>query len=164
MTKYLLALDQAINNTGYAVFKDGVLEDYGIYKTKGHEDQKIESVRNWFSNKIAELRLKENAEIEIAIEDIQMQQEDVRTFKMLAHVQGVLINEIYRNNLPYHAYYASEWKSSMGVTGRDRQTQKKSAQELVFNRYNEMIVQDACDAICIGLHHSKPKTATLNFE
>lgn len=170
MTKYLLALDQAVNSSGWSLFKDKKLIDYGIYKTKGYEDQKIESVRNWLSNKLQEIRLLESdSEIRVVLEDIHQQGADIRTFKILAHLQGVLINELFRQNeykkdLIYDIYYSSEWKSGVGVKGKDRSAQKKNAQKIVLDLFKISVPQDAADSICIGLYALREKTETLNFE
>lgn len=40
MAKFILALDQATSNTGWSLFKDEKLEDYGVVRTEGYETQK----------------------------------------------------------------------------------------------------------------------------
>lgn len=160
-TKYILALDQALNNCGWALFKDENLDSYGVLKSEGYEAEKIENVRQWVENKIEEIG---KEELTILIEDIQQQGPAVSTFKVLAHLQGVLINLFFRKKIPYEIYYSSSWKSSLGIKGKARAEQKKNAQKLILEKYNKKIPQDACDAICIGLHHIKSQIKTLNFE
>ena len=91
----LIAFDQALNTTGYAVFnrKDGSLVAYDKFTTKSvDEEYKLREIRN----KVLEL-IDKYKPTKIAIEEIQLQQipgttahGNVETFKKLAHVQGVL--------------------------------------------------------------------------
>lgn len=164
MPKYLLALDQATSNTGWALFKDGKLEDYGVAKADGFEEQKINAMRNWLIKKIQELKLIPSADITIVLEDIQLQRNDVKTFKVLAHLQGVLINVIYKEDLKMFIYYSSEWKSSCGIKGKDRTAQKQNAQKFIEQTYGVKAIQDTCDAICLGVHHIKGLNSVINFE
>jgi Holliday junction resolvasome RuvABC endonuclease subunit len=164
MSKYILALDQATANTGWALFKDGKLEDYGVARTDGFEEQKINAMRNWLVKKIQELKLIPEAKITVILEDIQLQRNDVKTFKVLAHLQGVLINVIYREDVKMFIYYSSEWKSSCGIKGKDRTTQKNNAQKFIQETYGVKPIQDTCDAICLGIHHIKQEDSVINFE
>ena len=94
----ILALDQATNLTGYSIFDGQELIKYGIYKTNAsNEAARIAEVKNWVSNMISNWKPDH-----IQLEDIQLQvkgkEEDsdkvigVTTYKVLAHLQGVLIN------------------------------------------------------------------------
>ena len=85
MPKFILALDQATSNTGWSLFKDEKLEDYGVVRTDGYETQKINDMKNWLNNKIQELQLIPDSELTVVLEDIQLQRNDVRTFKVLAY-------------------------------------------------------------------------------
>lgn len=48
-TYRILALDAATNTTGYAIFDDGTLVNYGTYKTDGSKDvtERINEVKHW---------------------------------------------------------------------------------------------------------------------
>lgn len=164
MSNYILSLDQATSNTGWALFKDEKLEDYGVVRADGYEEQKINDMRNWLNNKIQELQLIPNSELTIVLEDIQLQRNDVRTFKVLAHLQGVLMNVTYKADIKTMIYYSSEWKSTCGIKGKDRTTQKKNAQNFIEEKYGVKPIQDTCDAICLGIHHIKQLHSVINFE
>lgn len=158
---YILALDQATSECGWALFKDENLVDYGVLKSVGYEAEKIEHVRNWLENKIKQIN---SNNLIILLEDIQQQGTAVNTFKVLAHLQGVLINHCFRNKISFEIYYSSSWKSTLNIKGKARAEQKKNAQLLIKELYGKTIAQDACDAICIGLHHIKQKKTVINFE
>ena len=161
---YILALDQATNTTGWSLFQDETLIDFGVAKAEGLENTKIRLMKNWLQKKIQELSLKPDATIQVILEDIQLQHGDVKTFKILAHLQGVLLDVCYGYDIPVTLYYASEWKSSCGVKGKTRAEQKRNAQEYVLNTYNVKAIQDTCDAICLGTHHIKQLHSRISFE
>jgi len=166
LANYVLAIDQATNTSGWALFKDEKLTDYGVVRGNGDQEQRIEQMRQWLHNKIEECKFIPNSNLSVAIEDIQLQANAVQTFKTLAHLQGVMINELYNQKVEYAIYYASEWKSTLHIKGKDRTAQKKNAQNLIKELYGKTIIQDTCDAICIGLHHLKHNNQIieLNFE
>lgn len=165
-----LALDQSTSSTGWAVFRGNKLIDYGIYRADGFTEERIDYMRNWFLKKIHEITLDPDVELRIVLEDIQVQRNDVKTFKTLAHLQGVLINTAFREfkelkpkKSTLNIYYSSEWKSTCGIKGKDRTAQKQNAQKFVLENFKMKVPQDACDAICIGIHDIK-QNDVLNFE
>lgn len=89
---------------------------------------------------------------------------NVATFKVLAEVFGVCEELFISLNLPYTAVLAGTWKSTLGVKGKTRPEQKKSAQQWVIANYGISPTQDECDAICIGAHILKQEENTFNWE
>ena len=49
------------------------------------------------------------------------------TFKVLAEILGVLEELLTELKIPYETVFASSWKSSLNIKGRDRATQKRNA-------------------------------------
>ena len=164
----VLSLDQSTTATGWALFEEDKLEDFGIYKPSGARDQRIEKTRLWVKSKIEELFTKEPIELTLVLEDIQMQA-NVETFKSLAHLQGVLINLGFQKKQEKELvdsveYYSSAWKSTCNIKGRKRKEQKENAQRHVLNTYGVTAPEDVCDAICLGEHHLYKANSELNFE
>ena len=96
----------------------------------------------------------------IIIEDIQYQN-NIQTFKVLAKLQGVLINTCIEHNLTYHVVHSATWKSFNNVKGKARLQQKEEAQRVVKTLYQLKVTQDEADAICMGryaVHTYKNKT------
>lgn len=143
----LLALDQA-TTTGYAVFVDNELKDYGKFT---YDDDNVGLRLVKIRNKLIELINKHNIN-EIAFENIQMQNNNVLTFKVLAEIYGVIHELAEELQIPYTIVASSSWKSTLDIKGRARAEQKRNAQQYVINRYNIKASQDTCDAICIGSH------------
>ena len=147
----LLAIDQASVTSGYAIFKDGKLVDYGKFT---FNDDVI-------AERLVKIRAKELELIaehdidEVAFEDIQMQgnvANNVQTFKVLSEVFGVISETLQEKKMKYTVVMSGTWKSTLGIKGRTRPEQKRNAQEYVLNKYGVKAIQDVCDAICIGAH------------
>ena len=147
----LLALDQASVTSGYAVFKDGNLVDYGKFT---FNDDVIAERLVKIRAKVIELIEKHNID-EVAFEDIQMQgnvTNNVQTFKVLSEVFGVVSEVLQERKMKYTVVMSGTWKSTLEIKGRTRPEQKRNAQEYVLQTYNVKAIQDVCDAICIGAH------------
>ena len=95
----LLALDQASLTSGFAVFKDGNLFDYGKF-TFSDEDiaERLVKIRNKIIELIDQYEINE-----VAFEDIQMQNSvnNVQTFKVLAEVYGVILELLQEKKMKY---------------------------------------------------------------
>lgn len=159
-----IAFDQSSNDTGFSVYEDKRLVEYGKFKTKGFEffDKVIETQE--FMYGVINKYYQEGKKIKIALEDIQLQQRGgVDTFKKLAQLQGVLMVSIMRNfdDAEIEFIFASSWKSSNGVTGRGRTEQKRNAQAKVKELYKIDVTQDEADAILMGKHMSHKE---MNWE
>lgn len=152
----LLALDQSTRITGWAVYENNKLIQYGkIIEDSDSLAERLVGVRN----KIIKLLIDYNID-EVAIEDIQ-EQNNIQTFKALAEVYGVLEELFKEKHIPYRTVYASSWKSTCGVKGRARADQKRNAQLYVANTYGIKATQDECDAICIGHHCINEKNSAF---
>lgn len=89
----------------------------------------------------------------IAFEDIQLQQ-NVETFKVLAHVFGIVWELAEELHIKNESILAGAWRKGLGIIGRTRPEQKKNAQRWVYNNFNLSVSEDAADAICIGAYAS----------
>ena len=145
----ILALDQASRNSGWAIFIDGELKDYGVLNT--HETElgdRLVKIRNFIIEKIQEW----NIDL-IAFEDIQLQTSvgnNVKTFKTLANVYGVILETLNELKKDHIIVASGTWKSALNIKGKTRPEQKANAAKYVAEHYNIKPSQDAVDAICIG--------------
>jgi Holliday junction resolvasome RuvABC endonuclease subunit len=158
----LLALDQSSRITGWAVFDGDKLVAHGKISV---DDPDIGE--RLYKIKTQVMELIDKYEItEIVFEDIQLQTnvvQNVRTFKVLAEVFGVLYETFTELEIPNEAVLAASWKSTLGIRGADRATQKRNAAEYVANTYNIKATQDECDAICIGTHYIKTNPESFDW-
>lgn len=145
----ILALDQASRNSGWAIFIDGELKDYGVLSTSQAElGDRLVKIRNFVIEKIQEWDIDL-----IAFEDIQLQisvGNNVKTFKTLANVYGVILETVKEFKKNYVIVASGTWKSALNIKGRTRPEQKSNATNYVVEHYNIKPSQDAVDAICIG--------------
>ena len=106
----LLALDQASVTTGWSIWIDGKLEDWGHFTAKGELGERLHQIREFVATKVADHGIDQ-----IAFEDIQFQQNvtnNVQTFKALAETFGVIYELATALEIPNQAILAGTWKSS----------------------------------------------------
>ena len=147
----ILALDQASRTSGYAIFQEGRLIASGTF-TYDDADFSLRLVK--IRNKVISLIEEYNIN-KILLEDIQLQGQtnNVTTYKALAEVLGVLEELAREYNIPHELVHSQTWKSTLGIKGRDRATQKRNAQAFITEVYGLKVSQDQSDAICIGTHY-----------
>ena len=172
MNDLILALDQSTQKTGWAVYSENKLTEFGCFDATGDLFNRIIKLREWVKTKIAEL-----GGIDcLVFEEIQLQnipgttkEGNVATFKKLAYVQAILIELAIDLHIPYCIVPSSTWKSNCGIKGRSRAEQKQNAQQWVEYNYHVKPNQDTCDAICIGKSYcieqqEKEKVSGFNWE
>ena len=150
----LLALDQASVITGYAIFDNEKLLSYGKIELK---DEEIGPRLVVLREKIKTL-IEENEITYVAFEDIQLQSSvgnNVKTFKVLANVYGIILELCEELKLKYEIVSSNTWKSTLKIKGKGRAEQKRAAQAFVQETYGVKCTQDEADAICIGSHMVK---------
>ena len=151
----LLALDQASETTGFAIFKDKKFITAGSFSVSGDLPKRLVKIRE----KVLAL-IKEYDINEAAIEDIQLQETSsgkeikfgVTTYRTLAEVRGVLQELFAEKKIPCQVISSNSWKSHCKIKGRYRPEQKKNAQKYALETFNFEGTEDMCDAICIGVY------------
>ena len=147
-----LSLDQALQTTGYAIFDEDSLIEYGHFTIPANK--KIEVRLNAIMQELSELENRFEFQ-DVFFEDIQAQQ-NKETYKKLAYVQAAVLIWCYNTEHKTTILAPSHWRSVLKNKykisfGKARQEQKKAAQELVRQRFGIQASEDECDAICIGL-------------
>ena len=154
----ILALDQATKTSGYSIFEDGVLLEYGKFT---YDDADLGKRLVKIRNKVKSLLLDNNID-ELIFEDIQYQAKingqyggvkNVDTFKKLAEVYGVISELASELNIPSHCVLAGSWRSKLKIKGIERADAKRNTQQWVNDKFNIKATQDECDAIGIGEYY-----------
>lgn len=158
--KRILALDQATKNTGWSVYDDTTLIKCGLYEASGSgEIERISDIKKWLLCIIDSW----NPDY-IFIEDIQLQNKiagssdsfnGVTTFKVLAHLQGVLSNVIYEKGIKMYPVISSVWRKECSIKGKTRTDKKRGAQLRVKDLYQIDVPNDVAEAVCIGYYGAK---------
>ena len=161
----VLALDQALKVTGYAVFQKDKLIKNGTFQIPAHKSmsQRLLNIVDNLNKIYADYEFDK-----IYFEDIQLQAANALTFKHLAYVQATIIMWCGFNNIDYEILPASHWRKILGGKfGRKREEQKQHAVELVKYWYNIDVSSDEADAICLGragIQESKQNEVAFNDE
>ena len=143
----ILAIDQA-KTAGYALFDDDKLEAYGTIelgkKNRVYEDMLFEA-----KGKIQFLINGLKADY-IVIEDIQQQKQNVKTYKKLAMLMGVLVCLFQEMGKPHIIVPPSRWRSHCAIKGKGRSEQKANTILFVEEKFKlEGITEDIADAISL---------------
>lgn len=154
----VIGLDQATYTTGFSIFCDGELETYGVFQTSlDNVVERNNAVKNWLISMV------ENWKPDyVALEDIQLQQlggkqvknadnvVGVQTFKILAQLQGVLLNTLFELGVPTEVVYPATWRAHCQIKGRTKVDRKRSMQIKVKEWFDVSVSDDEADAIGIG--------------
>ena len=141
----ILALDDSTTKTGWSVFDGAQLIGYGkIEMTQSTPLERISALKQWLLSML--LKWKPD---EVIVEDIQ-QQNNVQLFKVLAQLQGVLLNVIYESKYSFDVIHVSSWRKHCNIKGKTRKELKKNAQAKIKLWYDVTVTEDEADAICLG--------------
>ena len=147
--KVVIALDESTVSTGYAIFKDNKLIDYGAITQKSKNV--LERVNN-IINEIEKLIDKYNPN-DMVIENIQITM-SAPTAKALMGLQFMIEMLSYQKNIKCTSIRTTHWRKVLGLSNSSRvkkEDKKREAMEYVKNKYNiNEGINDITDAICIG--------------
>ena len=158
----LLALDQASHTTGYAIFKNDKPIVISHFNAKGKDiGERLVSIRQTI------LKLIEDNDIDmVAFEDIQLQNnvvQNVKTFKMLAEVFGVIQETLQEIGMDYYIIPPTVWKSTVKIAVKGRETEKRLAQKYIVDNYGVSCTEDEADAACIGVHVIQKENSSFDW-
>lgn len=158
----LLALDQASHTTGYSIFEDETPIKISHFNAKGKDiAERLVNIRQTILKLIAD-----NEIDTVAFEDIQLQNnvvQNVKTFKMLAEVFGVVQETLQEIGIEYYIIPPMVWKSTIGIAGKGREREKPLAQKWVMENYNMKCTEDEADAVCLGAHVIKKADSEFDW-
>lgn len=143
----ILAIDQATHISGYAVFNNKNLIDYGTFEATGENDiERAVQVKQWLVSMIDQFQVDF-----VGLEGIQYQKEvGVTTFETLARLQGILAATCVEERVSYKIVPTNTWRNHCGVKGKTRPDRKRSMQLLAQEWYGLRPSEDEADAFGIG--------------
>lgn len=166
MTRYL-CLDNALAITGWAIYDDNILFDYGTFKTNATDpiDKRLCKIVDFLDTMYNDFHFNM-----LFFEDCQQQSNrNVQTYHKLSMVKAIILYWCGATNVSYVCSSPSHWRSILKKDdaalqwGRNRVSQKAAAKQWVKNKFKEDVSEDEADAICLGyagiLENSKPKSA-----
>jgi len=167
----LLALDLSTKSSGYAVFENGELIDYGCF-TSASTDliKRIKVMTDGIKNVID----KHIDITKIIVEEVRPEGTgygvgNLKTHRALMWCQAAIAFMLHDNykNLEMEYIYPSSWRASIGIkTGRGikRTTLKEKDIEFVKEKWNIDVNDDEADAICIGYASSNEIETEINWD
>ena len=173
----VVGIDPATHLTGWSIIDitdDEEIKSYGEFVAKAEtQEQRIHIMGNSLTQLLNSLILEYGAEsIKVDIEDIQLQNSTnghqkmangIPTFKLLAKLQGVLIDKCESLNVKWDTTPAPTWRSGLGIKGKTRDVQKKNAMILVENNFGIKVDDNISEAICIGINAARNKYNIIDF-
>lgn len=152
----ILALDQASKITGYAVMDDGILVKSGIFKTELKDEiARDNQIKMWLANIVVNLEPDLVGLEDIQLQKFSAQEIGVTTYKVLAHLQGILMETLFELKIPYVIVAPATWRSSCEIKGKTRTDRKRAMQIKIKEWFDISVSDDEADAIGIGKHLSK---------
>lgn len=154
---YLLSLDLSTKSSGWAVFNDGNLVDYGCITASSTD--LIKRIKKMTD----ELQISALNKYEIGkviVEEVRPEGGygvgNQKTHKALMWLQAAVAFMLHDNypTVELEYIYPSSWRASLGIKngrGIKRQTLKEADVEFVKTKYRINVNDDVADAICIGL-------------
>ena len=154
---YLLSLDLSTKSSGWAVFNNGELIDYGcitasstdlIKRIKKMTDElQISALNKYEIGKVI---------VEEVLPEGGYGVGNQKTHKALMWLQAAVAFMLHDNypTVELEYIYPSSWRASLGIKngrGIKRQTLKEADIEFVKTKYRINVNDDVADAICIGL-------------
>lgn len=165
----ILFLDQSSYCTGYSIYQNGQLIEYGHFNCSGNNlGARLVQVKTKILELISIYQIKK-----VVFEDIQLQSDknkkdddgiqSIKTYKILAEVFGTLEETFTEYHIPYETIPPIVWKASVKIAGKGRKEEKRLAQKYVLEHYGYSVTEDEADAICIGAHYFIKQTIGFDW-
>ena len=132
----ILALDQSSITSGYSIFCDNQLIESGTFTFNSTIlSKRLLKIRDQIKQLINSYCIEY-----VILEDIQLETKvpnNVKTYKALAEVIGVITELLEELKIKYELVAPSSWRSQLNIKGNKRNEQKKNAQNYVLKVYKK---------------------------
>lgn len=147
----ILSLDLSTKSSGYAVFEDEVLVDYGVIKST---DKELLVRGNYMAEFVRLLCEKYGKFDLVGIEDLKIIHNQ-SVLVMLAQVQGMVLRELKDQDVKF--VFPTVWRKEFKLNGK-RAEAKAKAIELCTELGYEVECDDDAEAILLGIYLQKGLT------
>lgn len=165
----ILSLDLSTHSSGWAVFENNELKDYGCITSASTDLIKRIYV---MTESIKEILNKYTID-KIYVEEVRPQGGfgvgNIQTHKALMWLQASIAFMLHDNykKIELEYVYPSEWRATIGIKngrGIKRETLKEADIRYVKEKYNIIVNDDIADAICLGVSQLSPEKNEINWE
>jgi len=143
----ILAIDQSTKCSGWSLWENKRLLEYGMLEANKKEKNAIERMHEMYFL-IKELIRTQNPNY-VVVEHVQYQNNQ-KTYNQLSQLQGVIFSILFERNLGFTLIEPTAWKKFCNIQGRKRVEQKASTIQMVKDEYNLEVPEDIADSIGIG--------------
>lgn len=149
MNNILIALDESTVSTGYSIFKEDKLINFGILAPKSKSSiERVSEIAYGVEDLISKYKVSE-----MVIENINITM-SAPTAKVLMGLELILEIIAYRNNIKCTSLRTTSWRKILGLSNSPkikRPEKKKETMEYVKNKYGiDTKIDDIADSIAIG--------------
>lgn len=146
----ILAFDQATQKTGYALFEDKIMKEYGLINLSKERNYDLRSAKMLIGMYQMISEYKPDL---VILENVAMQKSAGSLIKVSCILGGAL-GYCYEHGYSVEVIAPSSWRKALGFTqGKTvRGNLKDQAQKMVEETFDGLrVTEDEADAICIGL-------------
>lgn len=166
----ILALDLSTHSSGWAIFNNGQLINWGSITSSSTDlIKRIYIMRDGIKEILSKIKIDK-----IIVEEVRPEDGygvgNQKTHKALMWLQAAIVFLIYDFNkdIEIKYIYPSSWRAKIGIKngrGIKRNSLKEADIEYVKEKYNIDVNDDVADAICIGLSSFiEEESNELNWE
>ena len=142
----IIALDQASHKIGLSIYDDGKLVYYNLIEVIGDFEIRVCKIFKMLNETIIPFWKPDF----LSFEDIQLQNDNVSTFKMLSMVLGVCELAATLHGIPHTETLNTVWQQKFNIKGGRRNQQKREVMHKVKEIYGIDVTDDVADAILLG--------------
>ena len=110
----IIGLDMSSQKSGYALFSNGQLIDYGIWQMTIDDEKDWRKRIAWMADCVGQYCIENNVK-EIYVEDVPPTLDNSQTVKILSALQGMIIAVASLHNIDVHFVPVKTWKSKIGI-------------------------------------------------
>jgi len=143
----ILSFDQSTKITGYSLYDNSNLINYGTIQSDSKEENPIERMKQMYEN-IKQCLIKCNPHF-VVFENVHFQK-NYGTFQQLSQLQGLIMALLFERNIGFQYVESTAWRAFCGVKGKKRAEQKANAIQIVKDKFNLSVSEDEADAILLG--------------
>lgn len=150
----ILSIDASTKSSGWAVFDNDKLLEYGCYTASSTDlVKRIHKITDSFDELMNKYKI-DKVVLEEVRPDNEYGQKNVQTHRALMWLQGAICIMVHdKHPAPVEYLYPSEWRSECGIqtgAGRKRESLKEKDIEFAKEKFNIDVNDDIADAIGLG--------------
>lgn len=164
---YILAIDASTKSSGWSVFKDEQLVDYGCIQSASTDlIKRIYIMKNGLEEVLNKYKIDK-----IVLEEVRPEQglQNLKTHKALLYLQAAIAFLVYEkfNKVKIEYVYPSEWRKVCGIkTGRGVRRDALKPLDIAFvkEKFGIQVNDDIADAIGIAWAYIQTHKDEMNWE